>query len=222
MKTCIKCKIEKPFEAFSKNKNSKDGHAYECKECMKARAKRLKQDPLMQLEKQIRSSVKLENRLLKREGKKLCAACKRVFLIEDLSSEIICKECSRIRYKEYYKKNKEKINEKVKEYHKEYCKENKEKIREYQEKNKEKIREYRKKYNQKNKEKINEKNKEYRDKNKEKAKEYRKEYYEKNKDICSKKGKEYRQKNKKIIKERNRQYYLKKKLKKLQNNDTQT
>ena len=217
MKTCSQCKIEKPFEAFSKNKKSKDGHAYECKECMKSREKRLKQDPLMQLEKQIRSSIKLENKILSREGKRLCTRCKEVFLIDDLLCGIACKECSRIQQREYYKKNKEKINENKKEYRKEYYKKNKEEKREHYEKNKEKTKEFMKAYREKNKDKIAEKNRKYYNKNKEKTKEYRKEYYEKNKDMCSKEGKEYREKNKEIIKERNRQYYLKKKLERLQN-----
>ena len=165
MKTCTKCKIEKPFEAFSKNKKSKDGHAWECKECIKTRAKRLKQDPLMQLEKQIRSSIKLENKILSREGKKLCTRCKGVFLIEDLASEFICKECNRIQQRKYCEKNKE----------------NKEKIREhkrkYRDKNKEKAKEYRKEYYEKNKEILTQKKRDYRNKNKDRIKEYQKEYH---------------------------------------------
>ena len=192
MKVCTKCGVEKSFDEFHKNKISKSGYRSWCKECMRLKKLELKKNPLMQLEKQIRSSIILENKILLRDGKKLCTRCKGVFLIEDLASEIICKECNRTQQRKYYKKNKEKIKENRKEYRKEYYKENKEKIREYYEKNKEK------------------------------TKEYRKEYYEKNKDICSKKGKEYREKNKEIIKERNRQYYFKKKLEKLQNNDTQT
>lgn len=33
MKTCIKCKIEKPFEGFSKNRTKKDGYQNQCKAC---------------------------------------------------------------------------------------------------------------------------------------------------------------------------------------------
>lgn len=189
MKICTKCKVKKPFEAFWRNKKSKDGHAYECKECMKARAKKIKQDPLMQLEKQIRSSIMLENKILSREGKKLCCSCKGVFLIEDLMSGVICKECNRKSAKGFYEKNKEKIKENRKEYSKEYYEKNKERIREYKkeqnkenyEKNKEKIKEQKREYRLKNKEKI----KEYKEKNKEKIKEYKrlynKEYYKKKK-----------------------------------------
>jgi hypothetical protein len=34
-KTCTKCKEEKPFEAFYKNTNYKDGHRSQCKNCQK-------------------------------------------------------------------------------------------------------------------------------------------------------------------------------------------
>lgn len=35
MKTCSKCKVEKPFSEFYKNNRYKDGHAYSCKNCCK-------------------------------------------------------------------------------------------------------------------------------------------------------------------------------------------
>lgn len=33
MKTCFRCKITKELIAFSKDKKSKDGHCFDCKEC---------------------------------------------------------------------------------------------------------------------------------------------------------------------------------------------
>ena len=131
----------------------------------------------MQLEKQIRSSVILENKLLKRENKRLCTKCKKIFLIDDLFNGVICKECDEEKTKEYREKNKEKVNtyrkeyheknkekrnKQTREYHKEYYKENKEKINEYKEKNKEKTREYQREYYEKNKEKMREYQREYR------------------------------------------------------------
>ena len=140
MKTCSKCKVEKPFGAFYRDKKSYDGHRSYCIECEKLRKLELKKNPLMQLEKQIRSSIMLENKLLKRENKKLCCSCKGVFKIDDLIGGVVCKVCSAKKGKEYYEKNKEKINENV---------------RDYNEKNKEKKIKYKSKYYEKNKEKIN-------------------------------------------------------------------
>lgn len=143
MKTCTMCKIEKPFEAFYKNKAKKDGYKSECKECEKERYRELKKNPLMQLEKQIRSSIILENKLLAREGKKLCTKCKDIFLIDNLKDGAYggrCKKCER----EYSIERREKNKDKIKEYNKEYSKE-------YQEKNKNKIKEYQRKYRLKKK-----------------------------------------------------------------------
>lgn len=37
MKTCTKCKIEKQTSEFSRDKKSKDGFSYHCKNCVRAR-----------------------------------------------------------------------------------------------------------------------------------------------------------------------------------------
>ena len=133
MKICSKCKIEKPFEAFHKNKNSKDGHAWECKECKSIRIKESKTNPIMQLQKIARGSIMLENKILAKEGKRLCSGCKSIFNISDMSSGAICYPCKREREliyrnteygknakqkrdKKYYNNNKDIISEKAKEY----------------------------------------------------------------------------------------------------------
>ena len=133
MKTCTKCKIEKPFEAFYKHSMLKDGYRPECKECFKLRIKELKKSPLMQLEKQIRSSIMLENKLLAREGKRLCQSCKEIFLIKEMNQGVVCRSCHRKRVKEersteigklkrqlsgkkYRENNKEYISQREKEY----------------------------------------------------------------------------------------------------------
>ena len=36
MKRCGKCRVEKPFSEFHKNRSNKDGHSGRCKECRKA------------------------------------------------------------------------------------------------------------------------------------------------------------------------------------------
>ncbi len=136
MKICSQCKLEKPFEAFWREKKAPDGYRSSCAECDKLRKLELKKNPLMQLEKQIRSSVILENKLLQRENKRLCAVCREIFLIDDLvSNGAFCKECSRKKSKEdeakkkekrrdsrikYYEKNKEKNKEKIKEKNRKY------------------------------------------------------------------------------------------------------
>lgn len=169
MKTCTKCNIEKPFEAFYKQRTSKDGCFAMCKECQKTRQIELKKNPLMQLEKQIRSSIILENKLLLREGKKLCSKCNEIFLIDDFV-KTYCKNCNIEYMNEYYEKNKDK----VKEINKEWKENNKDKIKEreknYREKNKDRIKEYQKEYMEKNK-----------DKRKEYMREYQRQYYLKNK-----------------------------------------
>ena len=166
MKTCTKCKVEKPLEAFYRNKDKPDGYLPFCIECYKLKKLEIKRNPLMQLEKQIRSSVILENKLLQRENKKLCFSCKEIFLIDDLYGGIICKKCSAERKKVHREKNKEKINEYQ---------------RNHYEKNKEITIEKKREYYKKNKEKIDNRNKEYYEKNKEKRNEYMREYREKKK-----------------------------------------
>lgn len=117
-----------------------------------------------------------------------------------------CKECKRIKYKEYYTKNKEDILLKNaiweqnnitqrKEYFKEYSKKNFEKISEYGKtwrlNNLDLVLENHRKYYHEHKE---EKRKYYLD-NKDHITAYRKEHYKKNFESISKKYKEYREKN---------------------------
>ena len=172
MKTCTKCKIEKPFEEFYKNKISPDGHKSSCKECDKIRQQEIKKSPLLQLEKQVRSSIILENKLLSRESKRLCSKCNEIFLIDDLV-KTYCKNCNIEYMNEYYEKNKDKIKEKSKE---------------WEENNKDKIKEREKNYREKNKDKI----KKYREKNKDKIREEKREYYLNNKNLFKEKMREYR------------------------------
>ena len=141
MKTCNKCGETKDFSEFSKSKDKKDGHHSNCKDCIKERSKKLKESPLMQLEKAVRSSILAENKVLFSEGKRRCNLCDNSFSIKDYNRNC-CREC----IGKYYKKNKEKITEKAKE---------------YREANRERARELNKAYREINREKINERNKEY-------------------------------------------------------------
>ena len=45
-KACTKCGVVKPHSAFSKHRLSKDGHAYQCKECGNRRAKAWRKTPI--------------------------------------------------------------------------------------------------------------------------------------------------------------------------------
>ena len=46
MKSCTKCGVEKPLSAFSKHRLTKDGHAYQCRECNEKRAKIWRATPI--------------------------------------------------------------------------------------------------------------------------------------------------------------------------------
>jgi len=156
MKKCSKCGDIKEFSEFYEKKGRKDGLYSECKTCVKHRNKELKTNPEMQLQKAITQSIILENKLLKKDGKKICNCCKNIFEITTTSR--YCEECQ----KKYYEKNKEKIKYESREYYGN----NKEKVSEqhkkHYEKNKEKMIEQRKEYNEKNKEKIRKQQREYR------------------------------------------------------------
>ena len=44
MKTCSRCKIEKSFDAFGKNKSRKDGYQHRCKSCCSCDQKKYRED----------------------------------------------------------------------------------------------------------------------------------------------------------------------------------
>ena len=150
MKTCNKCGETKEFSEFHKDKSEKDGHHYTCAQCLKRRYKKLKESPLMQLQKAVKSSIRIENKILFKDEKRLCGRCKNIFLIADLQGKY-CKKCNKEYKNQYFEENKEKKSEYVKQ---------------YREKNKEKIKEkqsqYFDEYYKKNKEKINERQRQYR------------------------------------------------------------
>ena len=142
MKKCSKCKVEKPFEEFVKEKNGKNGLRSNCKQCDKERHKKWCEE-----NKEYYKKWREENKEKINEWYQ-----KNKNILKEKNSEY---------KKKYYKENSEKINE----YIKKYQKENKEKINEYNKiwckQNKEKIKEKNKKYRQENKEKINEYKRKY-------------------------------------------------------------
>ena len=135
MKTCTKCKAQKVFFEFSKNKAQKDGYHSQCKSCAKEYLKQYienNKEKIKEKEKQYREKNK---------------------------------EKEKERNKKYIKNNKNKIKEYRKEYAKKYYKKNKEKIieynKDYRKNNKEKFKELYKKYRKNNKEKFKDYHKEY-------------------------------------------------------------
>ena len=44
MKTCSRCKIEKSFDAFGKNKSRKDGYQHRCKSCCSCDQKKYREN----------------------------------------------------------------------------------------------------------------------------------------------------------------------------------
>lgn len=107
-----------------------------------------------------------------------------------------CKDCEKLSYKEYYKRNKEKLSKKNKKYREEHKEEISKRQKEYYIENKEKIAERDKiKYN-KNKDKILVRSKKWKEDNKDK----RKKYLIKNKKRIQKQMAEYRNNNKHVRK----------------------
>jgi len=122
MKTCSKCKIEKPSSEFHKASNAKDGLYYCCKFCSK--------------------SPSAKRQLLVKDGFKLCTKCDEEKPLSDfhnhdegkLGLRSNCKECEAKWAKRYYKKHQKKIRKLAKTYTKTHKKERKD----YREKNKKK------------------------------------------------------------------------------------
>jgi hypothetical protein len=107
MKTCSKCKAEKPLNDFGKSKASKDGLQYNCKSCNSAYYQNNKEQRRGYRETN-KEKLKEYNREYRKNNK------------EKL------KESAR----EYWKDNKDWLSERNREYNREYKKNNKEKINE--------------------------------------------------------------------------------------------
>lgn len=109
MKTCTKCKVEKPETEFWKNKTTIDGLGLWCKECKK----------------------KLDKECYKNNSEKICEKRKEYYKnnrekILDQNKKY-CNDNLKKRNeykKEWYKNNREKVIKWRREYDKEYCKNN--------------------------------------------------------------------------------------------------
>jgi len=125
LKTCSKCKTEKPFEQFSKKKGAKDGLMSKCKVCMKEYYEENKEKIIEQNKKYYQENMEA----IKERKKKHYEENK-----ENITE----------RDKKYRNEHKEKINKRAKKYREN----NKEKIKKYRKENKEKLNEHkRNRYN---------------------------------------------------------------------------
>lgn len=120
--------------------------------------------------------------------------------------QTICKECTKVNNRKYYKNNQEKAIK----YSRAYYMENKEQklkeAKEYYEENRDDILEYHRKYKEENKEEIRKQRRKYRQENRKEISEYNKRYRECNQEYYANYGREYRQKNKESIYKRNNEY----------------
>jgi len=142
MKTCNKCKIEKPLSDFSKKKQGKYGVSSICKLCSNQ-----------------------HNRAYREANKEKEKARQKAYREANKDKEKAYREANKDKIKAYQKAYRESNKDKIKSYHKEYRQSNKDKVREnkkaYYEANKDKIREKNKAYYEANKDKINKVNKDY-------------------------------------------------------------
>lgn len=151
MKTCSKCKKEKPISEFSVRKRSKDGHYVWCKDCAK------NYQAAWYLEN--KDKIDEKHREYHREHREERLAYSRAY---NALPEV------KKHRAQYQKDNAEHI----KKYQREYRRKNHEHIRkrqnEYYHKNKDKNKEWHKKWRDSHKEQIKESSKKYREENKEK------------------------------------------------------
>ncbi len=116
---CSKCKENKDIKYFWKKSSTKTGYNNWCKECCKISARVSNKTPKQLLEASLKNATVLENKILKKDGKKICSTCKEIFEFKK-ATETRCKKCESIKYKKYIAKNPRKVD---KEYHKEYMRE---------------------------------------------------------------------------------------------------
>ena len=131
MKTCPKCKEEKPFSEFHKNRAKKDGYQNQCKVCRKA-INKLTYDKYGEKNRERARKYAKENKERRKEYA-------RKYTQEN-----------REKIKEYRKKCYLKNKEKILEYHREWREENKDYLKEYQlsyrSKNRQRLSDYHKEY----------------------------------------------------------------------------
>lgn len=176
MKVCCRCKKEKDFKYFVKNKHSKDGYSVRCKLC----------DSIYREKNKENSRIK--NKQYRLNNKEKCNEYHKNYAKKNSN-------CIKNYQKEYVLKNKDKIREYQKKYRSRNIDTIKKESKEYYLKNKDKNKEYKKEYYLKNKERIREKSNEYNLNNKENIAKKSKVYREINADRIRKRKKDYLKSN---------------------------
>ena len=127
-------------------------------------------------------------------------------LLNEISAYCSCED-TKLKKKEYWKKNEEYFKLKSKEYREKNKEILAQKSKEYREENREILKQKAKEHYENNKEQYSQKKKEYYYNNKEKISEQGKEYYKKNRELLIQKKKEYYEKNREILKKKSNSYY---------------
>lgn len=124
MKKCSKCGIEKSFNCFHRDKNSKDGYRLWCKECRKKETKGYREkhrEKVLDKKKDWYESTKLNyeyrNKKAQEQGHKICSECNVDKTILDFRQRANggyyskCKSCENKKNKIYAQKNPETIRQ---------------------------------------------------------------------------------------------------------------
>ena len=122
-KTCSKCKTEKPYEQFSKNKTKKDGLRSRCKECTNEDEKKYRQKNKEAISERGKKYYEENKDMINKRNKKWREENKEK--MNEIGKKY--REENKEKIKKYKQENKEAISE----WGKKYGKENRKKINEY-------------------------------------------------------------------------------------------
>lgn len=142
IKTCISCKQDKNLSMFYISKQTTDGYRGNCKKCLYLKNIARKESNPVKRSQQIKKSYQKKTKklkflresysqkeldiLFKKPTVKICKSCNKKKSINEFNKDnrVIngyrnsCKECGKIKGKEYYKNNSEKEKKRKKEYEK--------------------------------------------------------------------------------------------------------
>lgn len=165
MKTCTRCRAEKPRSEFYRLLAGKDGLNSWCKECFSVQRKQKRRDESREDRlariAQYRSDSSAK-KLRAESGKKLCTKCNSEKSLDDFyrtsrskdGRQAHCKECSKSYGKRYYEKNAEQLKASTRKYYSENRDSRLAYSKEYQQANADSLREYRERYYRDNRDTI--------------------------------------------------------------------